>query len=87
MVEAMACGTPVAAVLASGGPDEIITHGLDGVLTNKEDYANKLCEILKDRDQLEKFSIAARQKVKRQFSLQQTKFILSKSINDALNDE
>ncbi len=87
MVEAMACGTPVAAVLASGGPDEIITHGSDGVLTSKDDYANNLCEILKDRDQLVKFSKAARQKVKSQFSLHQTKFIMSKSINDALSNE
>ncbi len=36
MVEAMACGTPVVALKGSGGPDEIIENGINGILTTKE---------------------------------------------------
>src|SRR5690606_15427167 len=44
MVEAMACGTPVAALKGSGGPDEIVEDGINGILAVKETYTKRVLE-------------------------------------------
>jgi len=49
LVEAMACGTPVVAMRCPSGPEEIIDHGENGLLTevaDEEDLARKILELL-----------------------------------------
>lgn len=45
LVEAMACGIPVIATRCPSGPEEIITHGINGILVSMKN-ANELSEAL-----------------------------------------
>lgn len=72
MTEAMACGIPVVALKGAGGPDEIITDGIDGILTNKEFYANQVFMLLSDKKRYLNMSENARKKVVEKFSLVKT---------------
>ena len=50
IIEAWACGLPVAAT-DEGGPKELITHGTDGILVqpgNIEQLADTIAELLAD---------------------------------------
>ena len=60
MVEAMACGTPVAALSGAGGPDEIVVNGENGILATKENFSEKVLIYLKSETQQEKFQKQAR---------------------------
>lgn len=44
MVEAMACGTPVAALEGAGGPDEVVIDGLNGLLCTKENIKDRILD-------------------------------------------
>ena len=46
MVEAMACGTPVAALSGAGGPDELIEDRVNGLLCTKENYEERILEFV-----------------------------------------
>lgn len=73
VVESMSCGTPVLARKASGGPDEIIDHGIDGLLLAPEEMAQAACGLFGDRDALARMGQAARSKVERCYSAAQTR--------------
>src|SRR5690606_15931593 len=60
MVEAMACGTPVAALKESGGADEIVVDGVNGLLTNKDTFSERILEYLKSDEMKKIFSENAR---------------------------
>ncbi|SRX75627.1 glycosyltransferase family 4 protein [Aequorivita antarctica] len=72
MVEAMACGTPVAAIKGSGGPDEIIEDRLNGILTTKETYAERILEYVQTTEMQQRFQENARINVEKKWSLLQT---------------
>ena len=71
MVEAMACGTPVAALKGSGGGDEIIADGFNGVLSNADDYAKTVTNTLTS-GLLQELSLQARSDAISHWSLEYT---------------
>ncbi|AFL81698.1 glycosyltransferase [Aequorivita sublithincola DSM 14238] len=81
MVEAMACGTPVAALLGSGGPDEIIENSLNGILVSKENYAENILNYFKDKEIEVRLSKNAREMAVQKWSLSQTENALRNSVN------
>lgn len=82
MVEAMACGTPVAALKGSGGPDEIVENGLNGILATKENYAKKVLDFVQSETLAFSLSKNARLLVEQKWSLTQTEAALRASINE-----
>lgn len=67
IVEAMACGTPVISTNCPSGPDEIITHEIDGLLVPVNDeiaLANSILRVLQDTDFSDKIRCNAFQRSK-----------------------
>jgi glycosyltransferase involved in cell wall biosynthesis len=85
MVEAMACGTPVAAIANTGGADEIVSNQIDGLLCTKDEYVAEIQNLFQNPEKLKSFGKEARKKVEMNFSLEKTYSVLKNSINDALN--
>lgn len=81
MVEAMACGTPVAALKGSGGPDEIIENGINGILTTKDKYAEQVLDYVQTEELALSLSKNARLLVEQKWSLAQTENALRNAIN------
>lgn len=81
MVEAMACGTPVAAIKGTGGPDEIVEDGFNGILATKETFSQRILELVEGEETLQELSHNARMRVKQKWSLEQTETALRNSIN------
>lgn len=74
VIEAMARGLPVIASRV-GGPAEIITHGVNGLLIEPGDalgLAQAVRQLLDDPDQRSRLGIAARETVARRFTLAET---------------
>lgn len=72
VLEAMACGLPCVATRVSGSED-IIQHGLNGLLVEPEDYqslARAMVSLLGDPAALEKYGHAARITVEERYSLE-----------------
>jgi glycosyltransferase involved in cell wall biosynthesis len=72
LLEAMACGLPCVATRVSGSED-IIQHGVNGLLVESEDYqgmAHALLTLLRDPVLTRKYGQAAREMVERHFSLE-----------------
>ncbi len=73
LLEAMACGLPCVATRVSGSED-IIQHGVNGLLVESEDYrdmAQALLTLLHDPLLAQKYGQAARKTVERHYSLEQ----------------
>lgn len=84
MVEAMACGTPVAAIKGAGGPDEIVEDGVNGILTNKENYPARVLEFFKDKETTLRLNTNARMVAEKKWSLTVTENALRNSVNQVL---
>jgi glycosyltransferase involved in cell wall biosynthesis len=70
LLEAMGCGLPCVATRVSGSED-IIQHGVNGLLVEPEDYhsmAQALLTLLLDPGLTQKFGLAARKTVERHYS-------------------
>jgi len=80
MVEAMACGTPVAAIKGSGGPDEIVENNINGILTSRAEYAQDILKHFKSLGKQQQLSIQARKSVEEKWSLKKTEEALRTSI-------
>lgn len=72
-VESMACGTPVVALRGSGAPEEIISHGFDGLLLEEDNFGSAIVELLDNRKRLFRMRREARQKIETSYSLDITK--------------
>ncbi len=73
LLEAMACGLPCVATRVSGSED-IIQHGVNGLLVESEDYRDMslaLLTLLRDPLLAQKYGQAARKTVERHYSLEQ----------------
>ena len=84
MVEAMACGTPVAALKGAGGADEIITHGVNGLLTHAADYPKAVFDFFDTKEIAISMTNNARQKVLDKYSIKTTFEALKASIETVL---
>lgn len=85
MIEAMACGTPVAGMDCPGGPADVITDLNNGILATPETYASRLVDYFKDEKLQERLQRASRIKVVEEYSLQATYQVLKNSVYSALN--
>lgn len=72
VIESMACGTPVVALKGSGGPEDIISNGIDGILTELPNLSSDVITILQNPELLMKMSKAAVEKVHQSYSLDRT---------------
>ena len=73
LLEAMACGLPCVATQVSGSED-IIQHGVNGLLVESEDYqgmAQALLTLLRDPVLTRKYGLAARETIERHYSFEQ----------------
>lgn len=71
MLEAMSCKVPVVATRA-GGIGELVQHGVQGYLSEVdawEDLVAYCCKLLKDAELRQQMSVAARDRVKENFSM------------------
>jgi glycosyltransferase involved in cell wall biosynthesis len=71
MLEAMSCEVPVVATRA-GGIGEMVQHGVQGFLTEIEDYedlVNYTVQLIRDPELHARFAAAARERVVEQFSM------------------
>lgn len=84
MIEAMACGTPVAGMDCPGGPADVITHLKDGLLTTPETYGETILEYFRNPALAKTMEAHARQKVLEEYSIQATFRVLQESVNSAL---
>lgn len=84
VVESMSCGVPVAVIKGVGGPEDIISDGLDGIVAPVDSYAASIYNLLTDKDKLKEMKYKARQKVLAKYSIQETTRVLLQSVNDAL---
>jgi glycosyltransferase involved in cell wall biosynthesis len=72
LLEAMACGLPCVATRVSGSED-IIQHGVNGLLVESEDYqgmAQALLTLLSDPVLAQKYGQAARATIEKHYSLE-----------------
>ncbi len=86
MVEAMACGTPVAALKGAGGPDEIVEDGINGILATKESFSKRVLEVVQSEEIEKKMKNNARKLVEQKWSLEQTELAMRSSISKVFGD-
>jgi len=84
MIEAMACGTPVAGIDCPGGPADVITHLENGLLSTPEKYAETILDYFKNPKRAEEIGKNAREKVLKEYSIQATFEVLEESVKAAL---
>lgn len=84
MIEAMACGTPVAGINCPGGPADVITHGENGILTSPENYTKEIVNFFKDIQNQDKICKQAIDKAVSEYSIEATSEVLMTSVNDVL---
>jgi glycosyltransferase involved in cell wall biosynthesis len=82
MIEAMACGTPVAGINCPGGPADVIENNKDGILCAVEEYSNRIVEYFKDKDLQIQMSTNTRKKVLDKYSLVITNEVILNSVMD-----
>lgn len=87
ITEAMCCGLPVIALKGSGGPDEIITSGNNGLLTSKDQFSNSVLSILTNKNNYNSLSLNARATIVANYGIENTISILRQSIEDALKSK
>lgn len=84
MIEAMACGTPVAGINCPGGPADVITHKENGLLTTPDKYTEEIVAYFKDITVQQRISEQARLKAVREYSIEATSAVLKTSVESAL---
>ncbi len=85
MIESMACGTPVAGMDCPGGPADVITNGVDGILSCPEEYAEAVLQFFKNQEAVRRMKINARETAVAKYSIEETTRVLFNSIQSALH--
>lgn len=85
ITEAMSCGVPVVALKGAGGPDEIITDGIDGILSTPEEYTEAVLQFFQNQEAVKQMKINARETVIAKYSIEETTRVLFESIQSALH--
>ncbi len=86
MIEAMACGTPVAGINCPGGPADVIENNIDGILCAIEEYPHRIVAYFKDKGLQIQMSANARKKVLEKYSLGITNKVILNSVKDIQDD-
>lgn len=86
VAESMACGTPVVALEGSGGPEDMITCGEDGVLVAKGRLANAIIDLLRDPARLGALGDAARATAVARLSSSVTDTCFERLVHQALRN-
>ena len=84
MIESMACGTPVAAINCIGGPLDVITNNIDGILSSVDTYVKDIFNLFLNRDLFQSLKTNARKTVLEKYSIEKTTTVLLESINSSL---
>ena len=87
MIEAMACGTPVAGIDCPGGPKDVITHLKNGLLSSPENYSQTVLEYFKNKEIVLEIEKNAHQKVLNEYNIDATYKVLKQSIETALHEK
>lgn len=87
MIESMACGTPVAGINCPGGPADVITNNIDGLLSSPEEYSTAILRLFQNKELLIEMKSSARKKVLEKYSIEETTRVLLQSINSALEKD
>lgn len=85
MIESMACGTPVAGMNCPGGPADVITNGIDGILSTPEEYAQAIVRYFQDQDLIKQMKTKARETAVIKYSIDETTRVLFESVQSALH--
>jgi glycosyltransferase involved in cell wall biosynthesis len=83
MLESMACGTPVVTLKGSGSTDEVVRHGIDGLVVGPRELASAVISLLNDRTTLKRMGLNAAKRVQSEYSYAVTSNILRKLLDDA----
>lgn len=86
LIESMACGTPVAALKNSVGPDEIITDSYTGILAENANYSQNIVDLIHNPVKYAQLSRNCRQSVVEKWSISNTIELMRDSLNSALNE-
>lgn len=84
MIEAMACGTPVAGIDCPGGPADVIVHLKNGLLSTPENYCKTVLDYFLNPEQAKNIESNVRKKVLDEYSIQATFKVLRESVQSAL---
>ena len=84
LIEAMACGTPVAGIDCPGGPKDVITHNFDGLLSTPENYSQTILDYYKDIGVMKKLKTNAIKKAVDNFGINETYKVLKQSIHSCI---
>jgi len=84
VVESMSCGVPAAVIKGVVGPEEVVTHQVDGLVSTYDNYVTDVVNLVLDSETLLSMKKNARQKVLDHFSIEKTAAVLLQSVNDAL---
>jgi glycosyltransferase involved in cell wall biosynthesis len=84
MIEAMACGTPVAGIDCPGGPADVIVQLKNGLLSTPENYCKTVLDYFLNPEQAKNIESNARKKVLDEYSIQATFKVLRESVQSAL---
>jgi len=85
MIESMACGTPVAGINCPGGPADVITNGVDGILSTPEEYTEAVLQFFQNQEAVKQMKINARKTVIAKYSIEETTRVLFESVQSALH--
>ncbi|MFD0933329.1 glycosyltransferase family 4 protein [Psychroflexus salinarum] len=80
MIEAMACGTPVAGIDCPGGPKDVIANQENGLLSSPDTYSEVILEYFQNTGHQDAIKRNAILKVQREFSIEKTFEVLEKSL-------
>jgi glycosyltransferase involved in cell wall biosynthesis len=87
MLESMSCGTPVVTLRNSGSTDEVIRHGIDGLVVDKTDLAEAISSLLENREKLRIMGQNSSRHVRRKFGFEVTHRELKKIMVSTLRGE
>jgi glycosyltransferase involved in cell wall biosynthesis len=85
MIESMSCGTPVAGMNCKGGPADVISDGVNGILSDVENYSSRIVGFYKDKNLKNTLSNNARNLILKKYSLDITNKVIESSVNSIIN--
>lgn len=82
IIEAMACGTPIASIDCLGGPAEVVKHNQNGILTSLENFSNEIIDFFNDTRKQVFIRKNALKTILNSYTINSTYEALKRSLND-----